>query len=132
MSLDSINQAEQFGAFVRDAAQRAGYNLSSPRSGGMTQLAKDTGISQAAASRLLAGYVIPEAKSLEPLARALGVPVLDLLARAGIVSGAVRSAADYPELTEQAALVYLGVANPADQAVILAVIDRLNSRPAVE
>ena len=132
MSLDSVTQAEQFGAYVRNAARQAGYNLDGPRSGGMTQLAKDSGVSQAAASRMLSGQVIPEAKNLEPLARALNVPVLDILTRAGIVSDTVKAAVHHVELTERGALAFLGVTDPADQDVVLAIIDRLKSRPAAE
>jgi len=131
MSPDSDDLAARFGTHIRDAAKHAGYDLEGPRTGGMTQLAKDAGMSQATASRMLAGQVIPDAKSLEALAAALGIPVLDLLARAGVISDEAAAANPRPQpLTDKRALTHLGVTDPADQTAILAIISRLKGRAA--
>jgi transcriptional regulator with XRE-family HTH domain len=75
-----------FSAYVRDAARRAGYDIDSPRGGGKTALARDTGMSQSSVGRMLAGKAMPDPAYLEPLAAALRVPLPELLILSGLIS----------------------------------------------
>lgn len=59
-----------------------GYDLSSERSGGRAKLARDTGLSQGIVTRLLAGQAVSY-ETLLTLARGTGIPIQDLLIRAG-------------------------------------------------
>lgn len=79
-------QAGDFAEYVRAAARRAGYDIDSPRGGGRTALARDTGMSQSSVGRMLAGKAMPDPAYLEPLALALHVPLPDLLVLSGLIS----------------------------------------------
>ncbi|MEV8124059.1 helix-turn-helix transcriptional regulator [Streptomyces sp. NPDC085944] len=57
-----------------------GYDLSSSRSGGRSQLAQDTGISAGIISRLLAGEPVSY-ETLLSLSRGTGIPLAELLIR---------------------------------------------------
>ncbi|MFC8873178.1 helix-turn-helix domain-containing protein [Streptomyces ardesiacus] len=57
-----------------------GYDLSSSRSGGRSQLAQDTGISAGIISRLLAGEPVSY-ETLLALSRGTGIPLAELLIR---------------------------------------------------
>ncbi|MEU0675421.1 helix-turn-helix transcriptional regulator [Streptomyces sp. NPDC006172] len=59
-----------------------GYDLSSERSGGRAQLARDTGLSQGIVTRLLAGQPVAY-ETLLTLARGTGIPLEELLVRTG-------------------------------------------------
>ncbi|MYS78169.1 helix-turn-helix domain-containing protein [Streptomyces sp. SID5926] len=77
---------QEFAEYVRDAARRAGYDIDSPRGGGRTALARDTGMSQSSVGRMLAGRAMPDPAYLEALATALRVPLPDLLVLSGLIS----------------------------------------------
>lgn len=62
-----------------------GYDLSSSRSGGRTQLARDTGLSGGIITRLLAGDPVSY-ETLLSLARGTGIPITELLIRTGKAS----------------------------------------------
>lgn len=59
-----------------------GYDLSSDRSGGRAQLARDTGLSQGIITRLLSGQAVSY-ETLLTLSRGTGIPIRDLLIRTG-------------------------------------------------
>lgn len=84
--LDRAATAATFGAWVSEKARAAGYQIDGMRSGGKKALANATGMSHASVSRLLAGQVSPDPRHFEALAKALGVPLHDLLVEGGIVS----------------------------------------------
>jgi transcriptional regulator with XRE-family HTH domain len=108
-----MTTAETFGELVTTHAIKAGYDLSSPRSGGKTKLAEDTGISPATISRMIAGKTIPDAYSLQPLADVIGVPVTHLLEAAGIVSpGALTGPPSTQPLSAKQAAARLGITRP--------------------
>lgn len=110
--------AERFGAFIAEAARRAGYDVDSPRGGGKTQLAKATGMSQASVSRMINGQTIPDPRFLEPLANALSINLQELLVRSGLVSEGVlpRSPPRHRRLTAREAAADLGITDPASIA----------------
>lgn len=62
-----------------------GYDLSSSRSGGRSQLAQDTGISAGIITRLLAGEPVSY-ETLLALSRGTGIPIAELLIRTGKAS----------------------------------------------
>ncbi|MFF4738806.1 helix-turn-helix domain-containing protein [Streptomyces sp. NPDC001262] len=78
--------ARAFGSYVKAAAKRRGYAVDDQRSGAKARLAADSGMSPAAISRVLSGTSLPHPTQLEGLAKALGVPVSELLVKAGVVS----------------------------------------------
>lgn len=59
-----------------------GYDLSSERSGGRAQLARDTGLSASIIARLMSGQSVSY-ETLLALARSTGIPVVELLIRTG-------------------------------------------------
>jgi transcriptional regulator with XRE-family HTH domain len=76
---------QRLAAYVREAALRAGYEIDSPRSGAMTRLANDAGMSITTLSRLLSGERMPDARYFAALAKALRVPLTELLVQSGII-----------------------------------------------
>ena len=130
---DSRTLTKRFAAYITQAARAAGYDIDSPRGGGKTQLARDTGMSASSVGRMLAGQTMPDPSYYEPLARTLRVPLRELLIRSGIVSpeslgapapATVRSRGITPvEAAEE-----LGIRDPVDRELFLAMVDRLRRR----
>lgn len=111
--------AQRFAEFIRPAVVAAGYDIDNPRGGGKKRLAETVGMSQSSVGRMLAGQTLPDPAHLERLADALGIPLMDLLIRSGIVSGRARHAAkeEPPSaprepLTPEAAARLLGIRSP--------------------
>lgn len=104
-----------FAAFVREAARRAGYEIDSPRGGGKTALSRDTGMSPSSVGRMLAGKAMPDPAYLEPLARALRVPLPELLVLSGLISrDAFTGEQPHPRtLSPREAAADLGIRDPA-------------------
>ncbi|WP_432091063.1 helix-turn-helix domain-containing protein [Streptomyces sp. NRRL F-5630] len=75
-----------FGTWISALARAAGYDIDGPRSGGKKELAEASGISQSSIGRILAGKIMPSPYSLEDLALALNVSVLDMLVAAEVIS----------------------------------------------
>lgn len=124
-----------FAAYVADAARRAGYDIDSPRGGGKTGLAKDAGIDPSTLSRFLKSERSIEPGSFEGLARALGVPVRELLVRGGVVSS--ESLPQWPEsavrsrpITPSEAAAELGITDPVNREMFLAMVNRLRAERA--
>ncbi|MFF2650357.1 helix-turn-helix domain-containing protein [Streptomyces sp. NPDC058045] len=82
----NTRRAEQFAAYIREAARRAGYDIDSPRGGGKTAIARATGMSQSSVGRIIAGTSMPDPVYLQPLARTLRVPIEEMLVLSGLVS----------------------------------------------
>ncbi|GAA4663013.1 helix-turn-helix domain-containing protein [Streptomyces youssoufiensis] len=80
------HRTQRFAEYIRRAAIAAGYDITSPRGGGKKALAEAAGMGQSSVGRMLAGQTMPDAAQLEPLARALKVPLAELLVLSGIVS----------------------------------------------
>ncbi|MEH0445462.1 helix-turn-helix transcriptional regulator [Streptomyces sp. B21-102] len=111
-------RAQQFGEYVAAAARAAGYDIDSPRGGGKKAIGERAGMSHASVSRMLAGQTVPDPVYFERLAEALGVPLMELLVRSGVVSQNARRAAvaqgavlDTP-LTAETAARLLGIRSP--------------------
>jgi transcriptional regulator with XRE-family HTH domain len=84
-SVVDTSPLQSLAAYVREAALHAGYDIDSPRGGGKTKLATDSGMSLTTLSRLLSGERMPDARYFAGLAKALGVPLTELLVRSGII-----------------------------------------------
>ncbi|MDX2839485.1 helix-turn-helix transcriptional regulator [Streptomyces ipomoeae] len=112
-------RAQRFAEFIRPAVVAAGYDIDSPRGGGKKELAEATGMSPSSVGRMLAGQTLPEPVHLERLAEALGVSLMDLLVRSGVVSEKAGRTAHTPPpaaperpLTPEAAARALGIRSP--------------------
>lgn len=81
-----VTRAQRFAEFIRPAVVAAGYDIDSPRGGGKKALAEATGMSPSSVGRMLAGQTLPEPQHLERLAEVLGVSLMELLVRSGVVS----------------------------------------------
>lgn len=119
-----------FAAYVAYAARAAGYDIDSPRGGGKTALARDAGVSLSTISRLLSGERAPDPTTYEGLARALRVPIRELLVRSGIISSeslpeSPRSAVRSRPITPREAADELGITDPVNREMFLAMVDRL-------
>src|ERR1044072_2007252 len=91
-----VSRARRFAEYIRPVAVAAGYDIDSPRGGGKKALAEDTGMSASSVGRMLAGQTLPEPVHLERLAEALGISLMDLLVRSGVVSEKAGQAAHAP------------------------------------
>jgi transcriptional regulator with XRE-family HTH domain len=124
------SKLQRFAEYVSAAARRAGYDIDSPRGGGKTELARDSGISASSISRVLSGTRALDPKYFEGLARALRVPLQELLTRSGTISS--ESLRTWPDsavrsrpITPREAADELGITDPIDREMFLAMVDRL-------
>lgn len=114
-----VTRAQRFAEYIRPAVVAAGYDIDSPRGGGKKALAEATGMSASSVGRMLAGQTLPEPMHLERLAEVLGVSLMDLLMRSGVVSEKAGRAVQPPTLapsgktlTPEAAARALGIRSP--------------------
>lgn len=114
-----VTRAQRFAEYIRPAVVAAGYDIDSPRGGGKKALAEATGMSPSSVGRMLAGQTLPEPVHLERLAEALGVSLMDLLVRSGVVSEKAGRTTPTPApvtpdtpLTPEAAARALGIRSP--------------------
>jgi len=112
-------RAQRFAEYIRPAVVAAGYDIDSPRGGGKKALAEDTGMSPSSVGRMLAGQTLPEPTHLERLAEVLGVSLMELLVRSGVVSEKAGRAVSPPTvappvrpMTPEEAARALGIRSP--------------------
>jgi transcriptional regulator with XRE-family HTH domain len=74
---------EQFAAWIESLMRDRGYDIDNPRGGGKSKLAEDAGVHRAAITRLLQRQSMPDLDTMRGLARALDVPVREVLIRSG-------------------------------------------------
>ncbi|MFE5851977.1 helix-turn-helix domain-containing protein [Streptomyces sp. NPDC056500] len=121
-----------FPQWLHDQLTQRGYELNSPRGGGKSRFAADSGISPATVGRLLKGDRVTDFAVLELLSTALRIPLGEILVRAGMLDRselrAVRSPAPSPRITPDQALDELGITDPAARTALLATI-RAFQRP---
>jgi transcriptional regulator with XRE-family HTH domain len=127
--------AQRFAAWLRGAMRRAGLDIDSRMGGGRAELADSLGVSRSTVSRWLAGDSLPDPTQFESIAAAVGVPVLELLVGSGIISARAAEQADPVSvqtrpLSPEEALADLGITDPQDQALFLAMVERLNAHRA--
>lgn len=81
-----MDDEQTFADWLTTEAIRAGYDLSSPRSGGRSALAKDAGVALSQIVRALDGTSVPDIKTQRGIARALGFPLQAILLRSGLLT----------------------------------------------
>lgn len=124
---------QQLAAYVREAALAAGYDIDKPRSGAKLQLATDAGMHPSTLSRLLSGDRLPDPKQFQGLARALRVPLTEMLVEAGIIPResltreALFAASATPATPEQVADAW-GIHDEAGRELVRAMYERLAAR----
>ncbi|MEV0276688.1 helix-turn-helix transcriptional regulator [Streptomyces sp. NPDC050610] len=74
---------EEFAAWMEDLMRSRGYDIDHPRGGGRSKIADDAGVHRAAVTRLLQRQSMPDLTTMRGLARALDVPVRDVLIQSG-------------------------------------------------
>ncbi|MFF2922760.1 helix-turn-helix domain-containing protein [Streptomyces celluloflavus] len=108
----SPHTPQTFAAWLRDQLLTRGY----PEHGGQRKFAKDSGISPATVSRLLRADGLPDLRTLHLLAEALGVPLGEILVRAGVATPEQLAAAARPispdPITPKQAAAELGITDP--------------------
>ncbi|MEX2984551.1 helix-turn-helix domain-containing protein [Streptomyces sp. C36] len=125
---ENADLASAFGSYVKAEARRAGYAVDDQRSGAKAKLAVDSGMSPAAISRVLSGTSLPHPTQLEGLARALGVPVTELLVRSGVVTAEGLTGAPTkprPPVTVDDIAEKLGIRSEANVEVLRGVVRTL-------
>jgi transcriptional regulator with XRE-family HTH domain len=121
-------RAKRFGAYVAAAARAAGYDIDSQRGGGRAALARDTGMSASSVGRMLAGERLPSPRVYEQLAKALKVPLRQLLIESGNAS---EEALDHvaerlmpiTSLTPEEAAPLLGITIPANVKLFISMVE---------
>ncbi|MGW2591992.1 helix-turn-helix domain-containing protein [Streptomyces sp. NPDC001515] len=120
--------AASVGEWLRWALPRHGYDLA--ERGGNARFAEASGIPVATVSRLLRDDGSPTIRTLLAVGKTLGVPVMPLLVRAGILPADELPASRTPQAppTPHDALTALGVTTPSDQDAVLSVIRALRAK----
>jgi transcriptional regulator with XRE-family HTH domain len=117
---------EAFGDWLKEAAARAGY----VGHGSTAKLARAAGLDPGQTSRFLNGGAAPSSANLPGLADAIGVTVDEMARR--IAGMEIRESdvkvVDAKDSTPEQIIASLGVTEPEDQAVVLAMIERLRTR----
>ncbi|MGQ4514256.1 helix-turn-helix domain-containing protein [Streptomyces sp. DW26H14] len=127
------SRAQQFAAYIREAAKAQGFDVDTPRSGGKKALAEAMGMSPTAVGRMLSGQVVPDPENLERLARVLHLELTELLVRSGIVSDRSSLTPRHDQvtggsvsvLTPAVAAERLGIKNPDRVLVFIAMVETL-------
>ncbi|MFB7671634.1 helix-turn-helix domain-containing protein [Kitasatospora purpeofusca] len=134
---EPLSQLQRFAAYVSAAARAAGYDIDSPRGGGKAALGRDAGIDRSSISRLLRAERGIDPSKYEGLARALRVPLRDLIAAAGITPS--ESTPMWPDpavrsrpITPDEAATELGITDPVDREMFRAMVDRLRRDRSAE
>lgn len=77
-----LTRAQRFAAVVVPAAKAAGYT----EYGAGARLARDTGMSPSSVSRMMSGQAIPDSRYWEPIAKAIGMSLQELMVEAELIS----------------------------------------------
>lgn len=119
----SSTPAQSLAAALRAAALRSGIDLDA-RGGSRIRLAEEAGTSPTTITRLLAGDRLPEARTITLLARAVKADPIEFLLVANILDEE-----DLPggKHSPEQALAELGVKSPANQALILGIVEQMNA-----
>ncbi|MDN3259627.1 helix-turn-helix transcriptional regulator [Streptomyces sp. CSDS2] len=130
---------EEFADWVEDVMRARGYDIDSPRGGGKTKLAEDAGVHRAAITRLLQRQSMPDLDTMRGLARALRVPVRDVLIRSGKLTeedlplspppAAGAAAPGGAALSAEQAAAALGIPDHL-RAAFVQITEQLRERPA--
>ncbi|MFF9554534.1 helix-turn-helix domain-containing protein [Streptomyces albus] len=124
--------AQRFAAIIAPAARKAGYDIDSERGGGRAALARDTGMTASSVGRMLAGQSLPHPRFYEALARAVHLPLGDLLVEAEIISPQAltqpHKSRVASRITPEEAADGLGITDPLDRELFFGMVARLRTR----
>lgn len=130
----TMTPSQQFAAWLAPAMRRAGLDIDAQRGGGRTILADRLGVSASSIKRWLDGESMPTPDKFEAIATALNYPVIEMLVEIGVLSAKAvtptpTTGVDFQPTTPSRAADELGITDPGDRALFLALVDRLNQGP---
>ncbi|MEU0991079.1 helix-turn-helix transcriptional regulator [Streptomyces sp. NPDC005953] len=121
-------RAQRFARLVAPAARRAGYT----GFGSNARLARDIGMSESSASRMIKGQGIPDLKFFPAIAERLDISLIDLLAEMGIPPETLRALSETGPsqvrsrpITSGEVADHLGLTDPIGREMLAATIERL-------
>ena len=126
---------DRFGSWLEARLTDLGYDLS-PRGGGRSRFAEETGVSPSTISRALNRRAIPGLPVLAALARGLGVDLAEVLSLAGVATPEQLHAATDPtappggRITAREAAAHLGITSPGQVALFEAMVDQMRKQEA--
>jgi transcriptional regulator with XRE-family HTH domain len=128
-----MTPSEQFAAWLAPAMRAAKYDLER-LSGGRTAFAEAVGVSGATVTRWLSGKSMPDPDKFEAIAAAVGVDPIDMLIECGLISAKPVTSGHETEvrsrpITPSRAADELGIDDPVDRELFLAMVDRFAKRP---
>jgi transcriptional regulator with XRE-family HTH domain len=123
----------RFADWLRDQLTRRGYDLS-PRGGGQSRFAEESGIGRATVSRMLGGQGATDTRVLAQLAAALTVPLGEVLVRAGIATDEELGRVAHPSpgprrITPEQAADELGISDEQARRLFLSMVETLQRTP---
>ncbi|MGI5252808.1 helix-turn-helix domain-containing protein [Actinacidiphila glaucinigra] len=130
----SDTAAQAFAEWLHTKLTARGYDLTGPRSGGKSRFSEDSGLSPSTVGRLLRAEPVTDTDVLARLAAALGVPLGEILVRAGVLSedelGAVRAPDTGPRrITPEDAAAELGITDPQARRLFISMTETLQRTP---
>lgn len=119
------DQMTALALWLRERAAAVGCNPE--ERGGTAELARRSGLDVGQVSRALRGKSIPNARNAVQLAAALEVPVDEMLQRVNAQTRGEAQPAIEPResLTSEQWVARLGLKDPADRSLLLAMVDRM-------
>lgn len=128
-----MTPSEEFAAWLEPAMRRAGFDLDR-LSGGRLAFAEAVGVNPGTVTRWLQGKSMPDPDKFEAIAKALSVDPIEMLYGTGVLSAetaafshgtAVRSR----PITPSAAADELGIDDPYDRQMFIAMVNQIAKRP---
>ena len=126
---------DRFGGWLEARLTDLGYDLS-PRGGGRSRFAEETGVSPSTISRALNRKAIPGLPVLAALAKGLGVDLAEVLSLAGVATTEELHAAVDPStspggrLTAHEAAAHLGITSPGQVDLFVTMVDQMRKQEA--
>ncbi|MEU8920024.1 helix-turn-helix transcriptional regulator [Kitasatospora sp. NPDC048545] len=125
--------SETYAAWLRDAMRAAGLDIDRQRGGGRQALAQAVGVSASTVGRWLTGDAVPSPEHFEPIADAVGVPVVTMLVDSGIISAASLTLGQptdvrFHPITPAQAADELGLTDPTERALFMRELAQQNRR----
>jgi len=128
------HRAPSFGDWLHAQLTARGYDLSGPRSGGKSAFASASGISAPTVGRMLRGDHVTDTRILALLAKTLGVPLGEVLVRAGVLAESELRAVQHPpktdrQITPEQAADELGITDEQSRRLFVSMTETLQRKP---
>lgn len=128
-----MTPSEQFAAWLAPAMRHANYDLTK-LSGGRSAFAEAVGVAPGTVTRWLQGKAMPDPDKFEPIAAALNTDPVEMLIGSGIISAKSVTSGDAADvrsrpITPSQAADELGIDDPSDRELFLAMVERLAKHP---